>query len=303
MEASRIIQGRSIGISDLDLIRTLLVENPGWGRTRLSEELCRIWSWRSASGRPKEMACRSLLLKLDRGGQIALPPARRPANNELRNGKRRDVVHATDPVDVALRDLTPLQLNVVESRGPDFDLFGCLLDKYHYLGHRSCVGENQKYLLRDRGGRPLCCLLFGSSAWTTTARDEYIGWDRQQRLKRLQWVTNNTRFLILPWVRVENLASHVLSLVCKRIRRDWLEKYGHPVSLLETFVDHSRFSGTCYRAANWQHVGHSTGRTRNSRTKAATVSSKGIYVYPLVAAFRRELCGESTKPLVERPGR
>ena len=303
MEANRIIQGRSIGIPDLELIRTLLAENPGWGRTRLSEELCELWGWRTASGHPKEMACRTLLRKLDSGGLIALPAPRRPANNELRNRKRPGVAHETDPIEVALRDLTPLHVTVVESRGPDFDLFGCLLDKYHYLGHRSCVGENQKYLIRDRRGRPLCCLLFGSSAWTTKARDEFIGWDRQQRLERLQWVTNNTRFLILPWVQVRNLASHVLRLICRRIRRDWLEKYGHPVSLLETFVDHSRFSGTCYQAANWQHLGCSTGRTRNSRKWGANVPSKGIYVYPLVREFRRELRDGSEERFAERPGR
>ena len=288
-----VVQGRSVGVSELELIRTLLSDNPSWGRTRLSEELCAIWDWRTATGRQKDMACRSLLRKLESAGHITLPPPRRPANNELRNRCRRSVHCSTEQIACALADLLPLEVLVLGPREPDSVAFNSLLDQYHYLGHRSCVGEHQRYWIRDRSGRPLSCLLFGSAAWTTKARDEYVGWSPDQRRSRLQWVTNNTRFLILPWINVKNLASHVLGLVCRRIRDDWLSKYGHPVSLLETFVDHSRFTGTCYQAAGWEYLGASSGRTRNSRDWKTRVSQKGIYVRPLVRGFRRELCDQS----------
>lgn len=298
-----VVQGRQILNRELELIRALLADNPDWGRTRLSEELCQVWRWRTASGRPKEMACRTLLLKLERRGLIDLPPARRPANNALRNRTRVEVSHDTDPIGADLRDLVPLKVTVVESGSSDLALFSCLLEKYHYLGHRICVGQNQKYLIRDRQDRPLCCLLFGSSAWSTKPRDEFIGWGEEQRRARLQWVTNNSRFLILPWVRVANLASHSLGLVGRRIRRDWIEKYGHPVSLLETFVDRSRFAGTCYQAANWLHVGSSTGRTRNDRRGKMNVPVKAIYVLPLLRHFRRELCPSRRQLDVDEAGR
>lgn len=295
MDTPKLIQGRMVGRADLDLIHSLLAENSDWGRTRLSEELCEIWDWRTASGRAKDMACRSLLRSLDAAGAVALPPPRRPANNEIRNSKRKSVSHSTVGIAEALRDLLPLQVVRIETGSAELDLFGTLLDKYHYLGHRSCVGENQKYLIKDHLGRPLSCLLFGSAAWATKARDEFIGWSPEQRRARLQWVTNNTRFLILPWVQVKNLASHVLSLVSRRIRRDWIDKYGHPVSLLETFVDQSRFTGTCYQAANWKYLGRSTGRTRNSRSRSKQVPLKDIYVRSLVRNPQRELCaGDET---------
>lgn len=294
MDTPKLIQGRMVNRADLDLIRSLMAENSSWGRTRLSEELCEIWDWRTASGRAKDMACRSLLRSLDVAGAVTLPPPRRPANNEIRNSNRKAVPHSTVDIDEALGDLRPLQVVRIESGSAELNLFGTLLDKYHYLGHRSCVGENQKYLIKDNLGRPLSCLLFGSAAWATKARDEFIGWSTEQRRARLQWVTNNTRFLILPWVQVKNLASHVLSLVCRRIRRDWIVKYGHPVSLLETFVDQSRFTGTCYQAANWQRLGCSTGRTRNSKSRAKCVPLKDIYVLPLVRNPQRELCAGIT---------
>lgn len=288
-----VVQGRSVGIAELELIRTLLSENPSWGRTRLSEELCAVWGWRTAAGRQKDMACRSLLRKLERAGYITLPPPRRPANNELRNRCRQSVLHSTHRIACPLGELMPLEVLAVGPRGSASRVFGSLLDQYHYLGHRSCVGEHQRYLVRDRFGRTLSCLLFGSAAWTTKTRDEYVGWSHDERRSRLQWVTNNTRFLILPWVDVRNLASHVLGLVCRRIRSDWLRKYGHPVSLLETFVDQSRFTGTCYQASGWKYLGASSGRTRNSRDWLTRVSEKGIYVRPLIRGFRRELCDES----------
>ena len=171
----------------------------------------------------------------------------------------------------------------------DRRLFDGLLAGYHYLGHRNTVGENLRYLIRDRVGRPVACALFGSAAWKCADRDAYIGWDRLTRERNLQRLTNNTRFLIPPWVVVPHLASHVLGLIARRIGGDWQTKYGHPVYALETFVDRERFRGTCYRAANWLRLGATQGRTRNDRDRSIHAPVKDVYLYPLVADFRRRL--------------
>jgi hypothetical protein len=184
----------------------------------------------------------------------------------------------------------PLQISSVVPGSHDVRLFSCLLSRYHYLGLKNTVGENMKYLVRDRADRPLACLLYGSAAWKTASRDAFIGWAPPIREKNLGYVTNNTRFLILPWVQVPHLASHVLSHVSRRVSDDWEAKYGHPIYLLETFVDRTRFAGTCYRAANWILIGQTKGRTRNDRTRSIEVPVKDIYVYPLRKHFRTALC-------------
>jgi hypothetical protein len=165
--------------------------------------------------------------------------------------------------------------------GYDLSLFRTFLSKYHYLGYSGSVGENLKYLVFDRQGRPLACLLFGSAAWKTAPRDRYIGWDDLARRRNLALVTNNMRFLIMPWVKVAHLASYVLGYVSRRICSDWEERYGHPVHLLETFVDTELFRGTCYRAANWIYVGQTKGRTRNDRNTRIRMPLKDMYLYPL----------------------
>ena len=188
-----------------------------------------------------------------------------------------------------MRDLLPLAVSVVEPGTADLRLFNCLLHRYHYLVHHNTVGENLRYLVRDRLGRPVACALFGSAAWKCADRDAFLGWERGVRERNLQRLTNNTRFLVLPWVVVPHLASHVLGLMARRIRADWQAKYGHPVHALETFVDRDRFRGTCYRAANWLWLGATRGRTRNDREHRIRAAVKDVYLYPLVADFRREL--------------
>jgi len=283
------MQGREVRGEDLDLIRGLLDEHPDWGRTRLSEELCRRWDWRNARGRIKDMAARTLLLKLERSGHVRLPPRRRPCSNALRNRNAPHVDHATGPVRCALRELRPLVAGIVEPRSEDLRLFNCLLGRYHYLGHRNTVGETIRYLVRDRSGAPVACALFGSAAWKCAARDAWIGWEAGTRERNLQRITNNTRFLILPWVEVAHLASHLLGCLARRVRADWQAKYGHPVAALETFVDRGRFRGTCYRAANWVRLGATRGRGRNDRGHTARIPLKDVYLYPLVPDFRKEL--------------
>jgi len=285
-----VIQGRELNGKDIGLIRELLAKHGDWNRTRLSKELCRRWDWRNHRGRFKDMAARTLLLKLERAGHLRLPRRR---TNPIHAFHHRDVplvAHATEPIRCALRELLPLSLTVVEPPADDLRLFNCLLSRYHYLGHRNTVGENLRYLVRDRKGRLLACALFGSAAWKCAARDSWIGWDHATRARRLGFLTNNTRFLLLPWVTVPHLASHILGAIARRIRDDWQTKYGHPVHALETFVDRGRFRGTCYRAANWIRLGATKGRSRNDRDNTLRVPIKDVYLYPLVNHFRRELC-------------
>jgi len=290
MNKTIIIQGRRIVPEDIELIKKLIDTNPSWGRTRLSKELCILWDHRSANGNLKDMACRSLLLKLEKDKLIKLPARKSGTNNAKRNSSIRLVLHSTLPVKASLKDLSPVQIKPVEDRS-ELDLFKCFLSAYHYLGFSGTVGENLKYMAYDRNGRPLACLLFGSAAWACGPRDDFIGWDKEKRGKNLSLATNNTRFLILPWVRVEHLASHILSKVIKRIKDDWTAKYGHPLYLLETFVERDRFAGTCYKASNWTRVGETKGRSRNDRSHNMEVPVKDIYLYPLTKRFRKVLAG------------
>ena len=290
MEEKRIIQGREITPDDLEIIMQLVSDNPSWNRTRLSRELCRIWHWHRSDGQLKDMACRTLLLKLEGSGYITLPPRQNPSPNQFRKRSKPMVSHQTDGISCNLHDLVPLQIAQVSPRTTDYALFNCLLSRYHYLGHRTPVGENMKYLVQDSRGHPLACVLFGSAAWKTAPRDTFIGWSPPARERNLIQMTNNTRFLILPWVKVKNLASHILSQIARRIATDWLAKYTHSIYALETFVDRSRFRGTCYQAANWIYTGQTQGRTRNDRKRTIQAPVKDIYVYPLTKQFRRELC-------------
>ena len=284
-----VIQGRKLSTEDIGLIQGLLATHRDWGRTRLSEELCCLWDWRNAQGRIKDMAARTLLLKLARAGHIQLPERRRPSSNEFRNRHAPVVDHASEPIGGALRELRPVAVSVVESGSQDLRLFNCLLGRYHYLGHRNTVGENMRYLVRDRAGRPVGCALFGSAAWKCAARDGWIGWDRGAREANLGLLTNNTRFLVLPWVSVPHLASHLLGILARRVCADWQRKYGHPIHALETFVDRERFRGTCYQAANWVRLGSTQGRTRQDRLHDISAPVKDIYLYALSSRCREEL--------------
>ena len=284
-----VMQGRQIGEGDLALIRGLLDAHPEWNRTRLSRELCARWEWHNAHGRPKDMAARTLLLKLERAGHLRLPARCAPSPNGRRNRLVEPITPPNEPIRVPLSEVRPLSIQVVAPGSDDARLFSGLLAHEHYLGHRNTVGENLRYLVRDRHGRPVACVLFGSAAWKCADRDAFIGWERAARERNLQRLTNNTRFLIPGWVQVPHLASHVLGIIARRICADWRTKYGHPVHALETFVDRSRFKGTCYRAANWRRLGQTRGRTRNDRAHRIQAPVKDVYLYPLVADFRREL--------------
>lgn len=288
MQEPETIQGRVVTADDLALIKALISDHPDWHRTRLSRELCTVWQWTDASGRMKDMACRTLLLKLHRRGSIVLPARRGPSVNHRRGQSFQPVLHETTAVTCPLRDLLPIRL-VNADAGPDRALWQTLLRLHHYLGFSTRVGKSLCYLAVAAGGRPVACLLFGAAAWKTAGRDAFIGWSPEQRRRNLDLVVNNMRFLIPPWIRVPHLASHVLALALRRIDSDWQRKYGHPAALAETFVDADRFRGTCYRAANWIHVGETTGRTRNDVHHDIRTPVKAVYVYPLRRNFRHLL--------------
>lgn len=283
-----VIQGRTVTAEDLRLIRRLIQENPSWHRKHLSLEICQLWNWRTAKGQLKDMACRTFLLKLERRGYLTLPPRLKSANNSRRHRVFQPVLHSTSAIATALQALTPISLMPV-ARGEHEDLFKTFLALYHYLGYHGPVGENMKYIAFDHNDNPLACLLFGAAAWKIASRDAFIGWDAETRKRHLHLLANNMRFLILPWVRVPHLASHLLGQVAKRIRADWIQKYGHPIHLLETFVECERFRGVCYQAANWRHIGQTKGRTRNDRYTSIQAPMKEVYLYPLTPDFREAL--------------
>ena len=283
------LQGRQLTRADIDFIRQLISDNPAWSRRQLSIALSTAWRWHNAKGVIKDMACRSLLVKLHEREYIQLPARRQIPTSRMDKRQIPDVDHDTMPIHQALQALRPLKVIDVHRHKDDEPLFSCLLSRYHYLGYTSPVGENMRYLVVDCRGRPLACLLFGSSAWSCASRDTHIGWDSSCRQRNLQFTTNNTRFLIFPWVRVPHLASHILALISRRISADWLSRYGHTVYLLETFVDRARFTGTCYRAANWQPVGHTRGRSRNDRNTRIKVPVKSVFLYPLVPNYQTML--------------
>lgn len=291
-----IYQGRFLDEGQIAQIRELIARHPQWHRRRISEELARLWEWRSPSGQLKDMAARTLLLKLHERGWIELPERRRVPVNRMARRKpvEAELFPARDreEVNVGLLELVPLGLEEIsrEKHAGKQAEFLRLLERHHYLGHRGTVGENMQYLVHDAQGHVLACVLFGAAAWQCRARDEHIGWDAATRARGLCFVTNNTRFLILPWVRVPHLASHVLGRITRRLSGDWQEKYGHPIHLLETFVDTSRFAGTCYRAANWRMVGMTTGRTRQNKTQIPQAAPKAVWLYPLLKDFREALC-------------
>jgi hypothetical protein len=289
-----ILQGRKISSVEIAEIKALIETNPLWSRRRLSRVLAQSWQWHAASGQLKDMAARTLLLKLHERKLIVLPPRRRapavrgrPWSPEL-----FDAV-PSEPIVGDLSSLRPLQIRVVGPKQPDYHLFQRYLAQHHYLSYRGTVGENLGYLIRSCAGVDLGCLLFGAAAWQCAPRDRWIGWSAEQRARGLAFIANNSRFLILPWVRVEHLASHILSQIVQRIDADWQRRYHHRIYWLESFVQQDRFRGTCYKAANWIHVGQTTGRTRQSRRyrdNRVHAPLKDIYLYALSSDGHTDLC-------------
>jgi hypothetical protein len=286
-----IVQGRRLNGPELEQLRHWVSGHPGWSRRRLSVELASRWDWRNGAGQLKDMAARTLLLKLHQRGLVELPPRRQAPTNRMRC-VAWELVLAEEPPDAiecALEDLGPLEVNEVSRDARERAWVKGALGRYHYLGFNGAVGENLQYVISDGQGRRLACLVFGAAAWKCQDRDRFIGWSAQQRQRNLALIANNTRFLILPSVRVRRLGSWILGQVHRRLAQDWEAKYGHPVVLMETFVEQPRFRGTVYRAANWRRAGRTTGRTRQDRHTRIQVAVKDIYIYPLCRGFREAL--------------
>jgi Domain of unknown function (DUF4338) len=290
-----LIQGRWWTSAQIEAIRQLIAQNPGWSRRRLSVALSEHFAWRTATGQLRDMAARHLLNKLAARQWIELPARQR------RGGKRRlgvlenelpDLFSAPEaaPIVQSLESLRPLEIVLAEPRQAAATDFVRHLARHHYLGFGGDTGATLRYVVRDRHGRDLACALFGAAAWQVRAREAFIGWNRAQRREHLGEVVNNTRFLILPHVQVAHLASHILGRLLRRLARDWQRKYAIAPCLVETFVERGRFVGVCYRAANWQCVGQSCGRSRADRDHRLQVPLKDIYLYPLRPDFRQRLC-------------
>jgi len=278
----------------IEQIRQLMIAHPDWHRSKLSKELCEMWDWKSEVGQIKDLSCRDLLRALEQKGEIKLPPSRdsgrKKGENAASNIQLR--LHDTTPLEKTLKEVTPLIVEIADTKDRIGE-FKSLIEQYHYLAYGQSVGECMRYMVRSRDSIPLACLMFGSSAWRCAPRDRYIGWDDAARIAHLHLTTNNTRTLILPWIRVPHLASHTLSLITNRISDDWQRKYGHPIYFLETYVERNRYIGTMYKASNWQHIGETTGLGRDSVSNRATLPIKDVYVYPLRKDFRKKLVDAS----------
>jgi len=286
------VQGRTLSGDDIAWVRALIAGHPEWHRTALSRHLCEQWDWRNGAGRLKDMAARTLLLKLHARGLIELPPPQRrtarPCACAPASFQPELLPLTATPIEGPLHSLQPLRLELAQDLHSRRHLAG-LLARYHYRGFNGAVGENVQYLALDSRGREVAVMVFGAAAWKVAARDEFIGWSAQQRQGRLRAIANQQRFLILPWVRVPHLASHLLGLATRRLSADWQARYGHPVWLVETFVESDRFAGTAYKAAGWLELGQTTGRTRQDRRRTLQSSRKSVWVRILHPAFRHHL--------------
>jgi hypothetical protein len=281
-------RGREIGAEQIAFLRQFIAERPGISRRRLSAKLCEAWQWKQANGALCDMVCRGLLLRLHRAGQIELPPVRyTPPNPLAQREPPAPLLIDSTPIRGPLAQLQPIKIQSVR-RTSEEALFNSLMEQYHYLGYEQPVGEHLKYVVWSQG-RPIACLAWSSAPRHLASRDRFIGWNAEARRRNLRFLAYNTRFLILPWVEVPHLASHLLARVTKQLSHDWERLYRHPIYFVETFVDPERFRGTCYRAANWILLGATTGRGKDDQTHRPNRSLKQVLGYPLAPRFRELL--------------
>lgn len=294
--------GRTFSAEDLQLIRELIASSPALCRNMLSQVVCDRLGWLRPDGRRKDMSCRVAMLRMHRDGWITLPPPRKPTGGRKPPPPLTEASAPREPITLSDRALDEVALRPIENRR-DSSLWNEIIERYHYLGHEPLPGAQIRYLVSS-GPDLLAALGFGAAAWKVAPRDSFIGWSAPERERNLHLVVNNARFLILPWVEGRNLASRILSLAARRLPRDWESRYGYEPVLLETFVERDRFRGTCYRAANWIHVGQTQGRGKLDREKRRALPVKEIFLYPLEGRFRRILRGAVQPTVVPlRPAR
>jgi hypothetical protein len=280
-------RGREITVADIAFLRSFIRDHSDLSRWKLSRQLCEVWQWKQANGALCDQLCRSMLLLLHRAGEIELPSVRRrPLRNYLAQRQAPEPLVPDNRPVLGSPGLLRPQIEIHQVRyAPDEGLFNSLVQQYHYLHYQQPVGEHVKYLV-TASGQAIACLAFSSAPRHLAPRDRFIGWDTETRRRNIRLIAYNTRFLILPWVAVPHLASHLLAQVAARIANDWQQVYAHPVWLLETFVDPGRFRGTCYRAANWIPLGSTTGRGKDDLTHKPNRPVKEILVQPLHRRFR-----------------
>jgi hypothetical protein len=288
MEAVFSYRHRRLSEQDIAFIRELVAEHPGASRRQLSVKLCQSWNWVQANGALRDMVCRGLMLGLHRAGLIELPPVvKMPPNPLARRRAPQRIEVDTQPLHARLSEIGALRLCQVR-RTPEEAVFNSLLEQYHYLRYSQPVGEQLKFLVYANE-RPIACAAWCSAPRHLGSRDRFIGWTKQARLKNIHLLAYNSRYLILPWVRIEHLASHLLGRMARVLSAHWERLYGHPVYYLDTFIDPQRFRGTCYQAANWIRLGATTGRGKADSTGIPNRSLKQILGYPLVRDFRQRL--------------
>jgi hypothetical protein len=281
-------RGRAVTAEDILFIRAFIAAHPDASRRRLSAILCEAWQWKQANGALCDMICRGLLLMLHRAGEIELPAVRQTSLNPfVRRQRPQPPLIDRAPVSGSLRQLGPIELAQVRRTAQE-PLFNGLIEHHHYLGYEQPVGEHLKYLVSVQR-RPIACMAWSSAPRHLGSRDRYIGWSVEARRRNIRFIAYNTRFLILPWVQVPHLASHILGKVACALSDDWNRMYGHPVYFAETFIDPGRFRGTCYRAANWQLLGLTTGRGKDDHTNKPNRPIKQILGLPLTRRFRELL--------------
>ena len=281
-------RGRSVSASDVSFISALIAQHPRSSRRALSFKLCEAWNWVQANGSPRDMVCRGLMLALHRAGHITLPPVRQIARIDLASPEKPAPIEIRQsPIFGGLKELRPLEIRQVRRR-PEEALVNSLIESYHYLGYTQPVGEHLKYLVRAHD-RPIACFCWSSAVRHLFPRDQHIGWSIEARRANIRYVAYNSRFLILPWVKIPHLASHLLGWMARELSREWEKVYAHPVYFAETFIDITRYRGTCYRAANWVYLGETTGRGKDDQTKRANRPIKEVLGYALVNDFRRRL--------------
>lgn len=284
--------GRIFQRQELEFMREIAKDYAGLAVTEMARTLCELLDWKRPTGRLKDLECRQLLEHLEAQGWLKLPPVRRLGRRGPRQVQLTEASAPQTLVEGTAGEFEPLELRVVEDQ-QERRLWTELMERHHYLKYRVPVGANLRYLVRSgqRKGVVLACLLWSSPAWKMAARDEWIGWPAEQRARQLQFIVNNSRFLVLPWVHIQGLASKILAHSARQLPMDWERHYGYRPLLLETLVDAQKFRGTCYRAANWIRVGQTSGRGRMDREhKAGGQAVKEIYLYPLARDTRKRLC-------------
>ncbi len=286
-----IYSAREFSEKELTSIRQIIAASDKPNRAEISRRVCREIDWYRPNGQLKEMSCRNVLLKMQNDGLIQLPQPIRGNGNKFRHltPKKTAAGETQELIDVKLGELLPIKIQPVCK--DDASLWNELMHRYHYLGYSALVGNQMRYLVRDRHERVIAALGFSGAAWAMEGRDKWIGWDSSRRKENLDLIVNNSRFLILPWVKCKNLASHTLAKVAKQLPCDWQKKYATKPLLMETLVEDARFQGTCYKAANWIYLAKTKGRGKYDTNTKCALPVKSIFVYPLCNSSKKLLIG------------